>query len=179
MAWGTGQALAVPQPPVYIPRGEPKVPPSCPRLCPLRPAGTSPPTPVGADLMPARPVPPGGRPEAARPCPSARIGHSGPLAAVRAAGSLTPPRARVAGVSPIPFAGAGQGVSPTRPFARRYAAPWLVATSGVRGGGSVHLRLLAGTARISLQGYVAYLLNIWILGPVAPLTGQYSCGGLN
>jgi len=26
---------------------------------------------------------------------------------------------------------------------------------------------------------VAYLLNIWILGPVAPLTGQYSCGGLN
>jgi len=26
---------------------------------------------------------------------------------------------------------------------------------------------------------VAYLLNIWILGLVAPLTGQYSCGGLN
>ena len=26
---------------------------------------------------------------------------------------------------------------------------------------------------------VAYLLNIWILGPVAPLTGQYSRGGLN
>ena len=26
---------------------------------------------------------------------------------------------------------------------------------------------------------VAYLLNIWILGPVAPLTGQYSCRGLN
>jgi len=26
---------------------------------------------------------------------------------------------------------------------------------------------------------VACLLNIWILGPVAPLTGQYSCGGLN
>jgi len=26
---------------------------------------------------------------------------------------------------------------------------------------------------------VAYLLNIRILGPVAPLTGQYSCGGLN
>jgi len=30
-----------------------------------------------------------------------------------------------------------------------------------------------------MQGYVAYLLNIWILGPVAPLTGQYSRGGLN
>jgi len=28
-------------------------------------------------------------------------------------------------------------------------------------------------------GHVAYLLNIWILGPVAPLTGQYSRGGLN
>jgi len=26
---------------------------------------------------------------------------------------------------------------------------------------------------------VADLLNIWILGPVAPLTGQSSCGGLN
>ena len=26
---------------------------------------------------------------------------------------------------------------------------------------------------------VAYLLNIQILGPVAPLTGQYSRGGLN
>jgi len=26
---------------------------------------------------------------------------------------------------------------------------------------------------------VAYLLNIRILGPVAPLTGQYSRGGLN
>ena len=26
---------------------------------------------------------------------------------------------------------------------------------------------------------VAYLLNIWILGPVAPLSGQYSRGGLN
>jgi len=26
---------------------------------------------------------------------------------------------------------------------------------------------------------VAYLLNIWILGPVAPLTGQYSCAGFN
>jgi len=42
MAWGTGQALAVPSPPVYIPRGEPKGPPSCPRLCPLRHAGTRP-----------------------------------------------------------------------------------------------------------------------------------------
>ena len=55
----------------------------------------------------------------------------------------------------------------------------LVATCGVRGGGSVDLRPLARTARISLQGYVAYLLNIRILGPVAPLTGQYSRGGLN
>ena len=26
---------------------------------------------------------------------------------------------------------------------------------------------------------VAYLLNVWILSPVAPLTGQYSRGGLN
>jgi len=34
----------------------------------------------------------------------------------------------------------------------------------------------------SLQKYihsVAYLRNIWILGPVAPLTGQFSCEGLN
>jgi len=30
---------------VYIPRGEPKGPPSCPRLCPLRHAGTRPPHP--------------------------------------------------------------------------------------------------------------------------------------
>ena len=56
-------------------------------------------------------------------CPPARLGHSGPLATVRAAGSITPPRARVSGVSPIPFAGAGPGVSPTHPFARLYAAP--------------------------------------------------------
>ena len=103
MAWGTGQALSVPQPPVCIPRGEPKGPPSCPRLCPLRHAGTSPLTPVGADLMPARPVPPGGCQEAARPRLSARIGHSGSLATVRAAGSLTPPRARVSVVSPTLF----------------------------------------------------------------------------
>jgi len=31
----------------------------------------------------------------------------------------------------------------------------------------------------SADGSVAYLLNIRILGPVAPLTGQYSRGGLN
>jgi len=120
-----------------------------------------------------------------RDCPSppfclpARIGHSGTLATVRAAGSITRPRARVSEVSPIPFAGAGQGVTPSRPFARRYAPPRLVATCGDRGGGSVDLRPLAGTARISLQGYVAYLLNIWILVPVAPLTGQYSRAGLS
>jgi len=29
------------------------------------------------------------------------------------------------------------------------------------------------------SGSVAYLLNIWILSPVAPLTGQYSREGLN
>jgi len=56
-------------------------------------------------------------------CPPARIGHFGPLATVRAAGSRTPPRARVSEVSPIPFAGAGHGVTPTHPFARRYATP--------------------------------------------------------
>jgi len=103
------------------------------------------------------------------PWPPARIGHFGPLATVRAAGSIAPPRARVSGVSPIPFAGAGHGVTPTHPFARQYATPRLVATCGVRGGGSVDLRPLAGKARISLQGYVAYLLNIRILSPVAPL----------
>jgi len=41
----------------------------------------------------------------------------------------------------------------------------------------------AGSARVGLvvapEPPVAYLLNIWIVGPVAPLTGQYSCGGLN
>jgi len=124
--------------------------------------------PVGAQRLPIRAL-----------WPPARIGHSGPLATVRAAGSITPPRARVSGVSPIPFAGTGHGVTPTHPFARRCATPRLVATCGVRGDGSVDLRPLAGTARISLQGYVAYLLNILILGPVAPLTGQYSRGGLN
>ena len=97
----------------------------------------------------------------------------------RAAGSIAPPRARVSGVSPFPFSGAGHGVAPTHPFARRYATPRWVATCGVRGGGSVDLRPLAGTARISIQAYVAYLLSIRILSQVAPLTGQYSRGGLN
>jgi len=31
----------------------------------------------------------------------------------------------------------------------------------------------------AMDDLVAYLLNIQILGPVAPLTGQYSRGGLN
>jgi len=56
-------------------------------------------------------------------CPPARIGRPKPLATVRAAGSITPNRARVSGVSPTPFAGAGQGVMLSRPFARRYATP--------------------------------------------------------
>jgi len=83
-----------------------------------------------------------------------------------------PPSPRLArecqGSPRSPFAGAGHGVTPTHPFARRYATPRLVATGGVRGGGSVDLRPRAGTARISSQGYVAYLLNIRILSPVAP-----------
>jgi len=140
------------------------------------------PTPVGADLMPVRPLPPCGCTEAVRSrplAPPARIGHCGPLATVRAAGSHTPSRARVSGVSPIPFAGAGHGVTPTHPFAHRSATRGLVSACGVRGGGSVDLRPFAGTARISLQGHVAYLRNSWILGPVAPLTFQYSRGGLN
>ena len=60
----TGPSRA--NPPVYIPPGEPRDPPNFPRRCPLQHAGTSPPTPVGADLMPARPLPPCGRPEAVR-----------------------------------------------------------------------------------------------------------------
>jgi len=36
-----------------------------------------------------------------------------------------------------------------------------------------------GGASVGDVAGVAYLLNIWILGPVAPLTGQYSRGGLN
>jgi len=55
------------------------------------------------------------------PGPPARSCHCGPLATVRAAGSLTPLRARVSGVSSSTFAGAGQGVTPSRPFARHYA----------------------------------------------------------
>ena len=110
---------------------------------------------------------------------SARCGHFGPPATAHAAGFITPPHTRVSVVSPAAFAGADQGVTPSRPFARHYATCWLGATSGVRGGGSAHLRPLAGPAPISIQGYVAYLLNIGIFGPVAPLTGQYSSGGLN
>ena len=34
-------------------------------------------------------------------------------------------------------------------------------------------------ARVAKRADVAYLLNIRILGPVAPLTRQYSRGGLN
>jgi len=55
------------------------------------------------------------------PGPSAHTGHSGPLVTVRAAGFTAPTLARVSWVSPITFAGAGQGVTPSRPFARRYA----------------------------------------------------------
>jgi len=183
MAWGTGQALAVPQPSGIYTMGRAQRPAQLPLAMPsaTRRNGPSPHpcrgrsdacaataalwVPRGCLLTPS--------------CPPARIGHFGPLATVRAAGSHTPPRARVSGVSPIPFAGAGHGVTPTLPIARRYATPRLVATCGVRGGGSVDLRPLAGTARISLQGYVANLLNIRILGPLAPLTGQYSRGGLN
>ena len=124
MAWGTGRALTVPNPAVYIPRGEPRGPTSCPLLCPLRHTATRPlPTPVGADLKPARPLPPCGIPEAALPRFPARISHSGSLATVHAASSITPPRARASGVSPIPFAGAGKCVTPSRTFARRYATP--------------------------------------------------------
>jgi len=57
------------------------------------------------------------------PCPPARIRHSGPLTTVRAARSISLPCARVSGVSSIPFAGAGHGVTSTHPFARRYATP--------------------------------------------------------
>jgi len=75
-----------PTPPVYIPRNEPRRTPTCPHLCPARHAGTRPPTPVGAGLMPARPLPPCGCPEAARPRPlalrhaSAILGRSRPFA---------------------------------------------------------------------------------------------------
>jgi len=55
------------------------------------------------------------------PGPPARIGPSGPLATVRAARSLTPARATASGVSTKTFAGAGQGVTPSRLFARPYA----------------------------------------------------------
>ena len=175
--------MPCPLTPRYIYRGAgPEARPAVPGGAPCGTQALGPPTPVGADLMPVLPLPPCGCPEAVRSrplAPLARIGHCGPLATVRAAGSHTPSRARVSGVSPIPFAGAGHGVTPTHPFARRYATLGLVATCGVRGGGSVDLRQLAGTARISLQGYVAYLFNIRILGPVAPPTGQYSRGGLN
>jgi len=52
------------------------------------------------------------------PGPLARMGHSGQLATVRAARFVSPPRARVSGVSPITRAGAGQGLTPSRPFTR-------------------------------------------------------------
>jgi len=57
------------------------------------------------------------------PGPPSRIGHSGPLATVRAAGSIALHRTRVSGVSSVAFAGAGQGVTPSRPLARHYATP--------------------------------------------------------
>ena len=47
-------------------------------------------------------------------------------------------------------------------------------TKDVERANLVSLRILRAFLRS-----VAYLLNIWILGPVAPLTGQYSRGGLN
>jgi len=183
MAWGTGQALAVPQPPGIYTMGRAQRPARLPLAVPSATSRHGPSThpcrgrsdarattaalwvPRGCPLTPS--------------FPPARIGHFGPLATVRAVGSHTPPRTRVSGVSPIPFGGAGHGVTPTHLFARRFATPRLVATCGVRGGGSVDLRPLAGTARISLPEYVAYLPNVRILGPVAPLTGQYSRGGLN
>ena len=94
--------------PVFAPCGTQA---QCPHLCRGRSnactAAAAPWVPRGCPSLP--------------PGPPARIGHSGPLATVRAAGSLTPPRARVSRVSPITFEGAGQGVTPTRPFARRYA----------------------------------------------------------
>jgi len=183
MAWGTGQALAVPRPAGIYTMGRTQTPARLALAVPsaTRRRGPSPHPfrgrSVACAATAARWVPKGC--PLTPSCPPARIRHFGPLVTVRAAGAHIPPRARVSGVSPIPFAGAGHGVTPTHPFARRYATPRLVATCGVRGGGSVDLRPLAGTARISLQGSVAYLLNTRILGPVAPLTGQYSRGGLN
>jgi len=47
MAWGTGGAFIVPNPPIYIPCDEPKGRPCRPRWCPLRHAGTKPPPPQG------------------------------------------------------------------------------------------------------------------------------------
>jgi len=41
------------------------------------------------------------------------------------------------------------------------------------------LAFMAAKCSSSDRQTVAYLLNIRILGPVAPLTGQYSRGGLN
>jgi len=122
----TGPCRAHPAP-VYIPRGEPRGPPSCPRQCPLQHAGTRPPPHPcrgrsGSCAATAAPWVPRGCPFAPF-CPPARISLFGPLATVRAAGSRTPPRARVSGVFSIPFAGSGHGATPTHPFARRYATP--------------------------------------------------------
>jgi len=122
----TGPRL--PPTPRYIYRGtSPEARPAAPgcALCGTRAQGPPPPCRGGSDACAAIAAPwvPRGCPSTPS-CPPARIGHSGPLATVRAAGSITLPRARVSGVSPIPFAGAGHDVTPTHPFARRYATPF-------------------------------------------------------
>ena len=115
----TGPRRAQPQ--AYIPRGDPKGPPSCLRPWPVRHAGTRRPQLCrgrsdACAAAAARWVP--------RGCPSTPSGVHRPFWAARA---RSPSRlhhpASHEGVRglPDPFAGAVQGVTPSRPFARRYA----------------------------------------------------------
>jgi len=92
-------------------------------LCPLWHSGTRPPPcwrQSNAYMAATAPWVPRGCP-CAPPGPPAHVCHSGPFATVRAASSIAPPRARVSGVSAVVFAGADQGVTPSRPLARQCA----------------------------------------------------------
>jgi len=123
MAWGTGRALAVPTPRYIYRMASPEARRFAPACAPCGTQAQGPHSSRGrsdACTAAAAPWVPIGCPFPP-PGPPARIGHSGPIETVRAAGSIAPSCARVSGVSPITFSGAGQGVTPSRPFARRYA----------------------------------------------------------
>jgi len=109
--------------------------------------------------LPAWPAVAAAAASAANSLSAERPPHPSPLPSLRAVMLRAPSCAGTAGRRAPARAAPTSGAAPTSPV----AAPRRGQPPPANVGATV----------------VAYLLHIWILGPVAPLTGQYSRGGLN